>query len=386
MALPKSPEGEFPQRQVEFGQLSPTTSTEPIQEENDRSNDSLPIRRGQPISTPQPISSGCFHIDNFQQEFNGNGNGNAQKPRVPNKPGQAESISYPNFIGGSGKFVDVDQTNSVRTYLREISRVPLLSKQSEVELAQRVDRGDSEARVRITEANLRLVVSVAKRYVGRGLSMQDLIGEGNIGLIKAVEKFEWRKGFRFSTYATWWIRQAMSRATADTGRSIRLPVHMGENVHKYHRVYGLLLQDKGREPTNEEIAKKMGITVEGLKKIQDVPSDPESLEEVLRSYDKLDPNAKRKGDLIAHQGESTSSLVSRELLRQEVDSVLSTLTLRERQVLELRYGLDDGEDRTLEECGRELNVTRERIRQIQKIALAKLRHPSQARRLKEFLD
>src|SRR5258706_114642 len=302
MALPKSPEGEFPQRQVEFGQLSPTTSTEPIQEENDRSNDSLPIRRGQPISTPQPISGGGFHIDNFQQEFNGNGNGNAQKPRVPNKPGQAESISYPNFIGGSGKFVDVDQTNSV------------------------------------------------------------------------------------STYATWWIRQAMSRATADTGRSIRLPVHMGENVHKYHRVYGLLLQDKGREPTNEEIAKKMGITVEGLKKIQDVPSDPESLEEVLRSYDKLDPNAKRKGDLIAHQGESTSSLVSRELLRQEVDSVLSTLTLRERQVLELRYGLDDGEDRTLEECGRELNVTRERIRQIQKIALAKLRHPSQARRLKEFLD
>ena len=270
----------------------------------------------------------------------------------------------------------------VRMYLKEIGRVNLLSAAEEIELASRIEEGDEEAKRRLTEANLRLVVSIAKRYVGRGMLFLDLIQEGNMGLIKAVEKFDYRKGFKFSTYATWWIRQAITRAIADQARTIRIPVHMVETINKLIRVQRSLLQDLGREPTPEEIGEEMELTPEKVRDILKIAQEPVSLETPIGEEDDS-----HLGDFIEDQeAVSPSDHAAYELLKEQLEDVLDTLTDREENVLRLRFGLDDGRTRTLEEVGKVFGVTRERIRQIEAKALRKLRHPSRSKRLKDFLD
>src|SRR5947209_3928946 len=286
----------------------------------------------------------------------------------------------------------------VRMYLREIGRVPLLSAEEEVRLAQRMERGKAEhlkpspsrryiddgeeAQRRLTEANLRLVVSVAKKYIGRGMSLLDLIQEGNIGLIRAVEKFDYTKGYKFSTYATWWIRQAITRAIADQARTIRIPVHMVETINRLIRISRRLLQDLGREPTSEEIAEQMEISAEKVREIIKVSQEPVSLETPIGEEDDS-----HLGDFIEdHTALAPADAASHQLLKEQVEDVLDSLTERERKVLQLRFGLDDGRSRTLEEVGKEFHVTRERIRQIEAKALRKLRHPSRSRKLKDYLD
>jgi RNA polymerase primary sigma factor len=270
----------------------------------------------------------------------------------------------------------------VRMYLKEIGRVPLLSADEEIELAKRIEQGDEEAKQRLAEANLRLVVSIAKRYVGRGMLFLDLIQEGNMGLIKAVEKFNYRKGFKFSTYATWWIRQAITRAIADQARTIRIPVHMVETINKLIRVQRQLLQDLGREPTPEEIAEKMDFTPEKVREILKIAQEPVSLETPIGEEDDS-----HLGDFIEDQDAlAPSDAAAYELLKEQLEDVLDTLTDREENVLRLRFGLDDGRTRTLEEVGKVFGVTRERIRQIEAKALRKLRHPSRSKRLKDFLE
>lgn len=270
----------------------------------------------------------------------------------------------------------------VRMYLKEIGRVPLLSATEEVELAKRMETGDEEAKRRLAEANLRLVVSIAKRYVGRGLLFLDLIQEGNLGLIKAVEKFDFRKGFKFSTYATWWIRQAITRAIADQARTIRIPVHMVETINKLIRVSRQLLQEYGREPSPEEIAHDMDIPVERVREIMKIAQEPVSLETPIGEEEDS-----HLGDFIEDQdAPAPAEAASFILLREQLEEVLETLTPREEKVLRLRFGLDDGRSRTLEEVGQEFGVTRERIRQIEAKALRKLRHPSRSKKLKDFLD
>jgi RNA polymerase primary sigma factor len=286
----------------------------------------------------------------------------------------------------------------VRMYLREIGRVPLLTAEKEVELAQRMERGKAEqlkpnpsrriieegeeAQRRLTEANLRLVVSVAKKYIGRGMSLLDLIQEGNIGLIRAVEKFDYTKGYKFSTYATWWIRQAITRAIADQARTIRIPVHMVETINRLIRISRRLLQDLGREPTSEEIAEQMEISPEKVREIIKVSQEPVSLETPIGEEDDS-----HLGDFIEdHTALAPADAASHQLLKEQVEDVLDSLTERERKVLQLRFGLDDGRSRTLEEVGKEFHVTRERIRQIEAKALRKLRHPSRSRKLKDYLD
>ena len=286
----------------------------------------------------------------------------------------------------------------VRMYLREIGRVPLLSAEEEVRLALRMERGKAErlkavpnrryvddgeeAQRRLTEANLRLVVSVAKKYIGRGMSLLDLIQEGNIGLIRAVEKFDYTKGFKFSTYATWWIRQAITRAIADQARTIRIPVHMVETINRLIRISRRLLQDLGREPTSEEIAEQMEISAEKVREIIKVSQEPVSLETPIGEEDDS-----HLGDFIEdHTALAPADAASHQLLKEQVEDVLDSLTERERKVLQLRFGLDDGRSRTLEEVGKEFHVTRERIRQIEAKALRKLRHPSRSRKLKDYLD
>lgn len=270
----------------------------------------------------------------------------------------------------------------VRMYLKEIGRVDLLSAEEEIELANRIESGDEEAKRRLAEANLRLVVSIAKRYVGRGMLFLDLIQEGNMGLIKAVEKFDYRKGFKFSTYATWWIRQAITRAIADQARTIRIPVHMVETINKLIRVQRQLLQDLGREPTPEEIAEDMDLTPDKVREILKIAQEPVSLETPIGEEDDS-----HLGDFIEDQdATSPSEHAAFELLKEQLEDVLDTLTDREENVLRLRFGLDDGRTRTLEEVGKVFGVTRERIRQIEAKALRKLRHPSRSKRLKDFLE
>lgn len=270
----------------------------------------------------------------------------------------------------------------VRMYLKEIGRVPLLTSDEEVELAKRMEAGDEEAKRRLVEANLRLVVSIAKRYVGRGMLFLDLIQEGNLGLMKAVEKFDFRKGFKFSTYATWWIRQAITRAIADQARTIRIPVHMVETINKLVRVTRQLLQELGREPTPEEVAEEMGMPVERVHEIHKIAQEPVSLETPIGEEEDS-----HLGDFIPDDdAPAPADAAAYALLREQLDDVLSTLTLREQKVLRLRFGLEDGRSRTLEEVGQEFGVTRERIRQIEAKALRKLRHPSRSKWLKDFLE
>ena len=270
----------------------------------------------------------------------------------------------------------------VRMYLKEIGKVPLLSADEEVELAKRMAEGDEDAKKRLAEANLRLVVSIAKRYVGRGMLFLDLIQEGNLGLIKAVEKFDYHKGFKFSTYATWWIRQAITRAIADQARTIRIPVHMVETINKLIRVSRQLLQELGREPTPEEIAAEFDMPVERVREILKISQEPVSLETPIGEEEDS-----HLGDFIQDDNVPVpAEAAAQTLLKEQLDEVLDTLTEREQKVLRLRFGMDDGRARTLEEVGKEFDVTRERIRQIEAKALRKLRHPSRSRKLRDYLD
>ncbi|HQD42318.1 MAG: RNA polymerase sigma factor RpoD [Clostridiales bacterium] len=270
----------------------------------------------------------------------------------------------------------------VRMYLKEIGKIPLLTADEEIELAQAIEEGDEEAKRKLAEANLRLVVSIAKRYVGRGMLFLDLIQEGNLGLIKAVEKFDYRKGFKFSTYATWWIRQAITRAIADQARTIRIPVHMVETINKLIRVSRQLLQELGREPLPEEIADEMGLSEDKVREILKIAQEPVSLETPIGEEEDS-----HLGDFIPDDdAPAPAEAAAFTMLREQLVDVLDTLTPREEKVLRLRFGLDDGRVRTLEEVGREFNVTRERIRQIEAKALRKLRHPSRSKKLKDYLE
>ena len=286
---------------------------------------------------------------------------------------EAEDLSVPEGIATD---------DPVRMYLKEIGKVPLLTAEEELEIAKRMADGDEEARKKLSESNLRLVVSIAKRYVGRGMQFLDLIQEGNLGLIKAVEKFDYSKGYKFSTYATWWIRQAITRAIADQARTIRIPVHMVETINKLIRVSRQLLQEYGREPTPEEIAKEMGVSEEKVREITKIAQEPVSLETPIGEEEDS-----HLGDFIPDDDiPAPAEAAAFTMLKEQLTDVLDTLTPREEKVLRLRFGLDDGRARTLEEVGKEFNVTRERIRQIEAKALRKLRHPSRSKKLKDFLE
>ena len=276
----------------------------------------------------------------------------------------------------------ISLADPIRMYLKEIGKIPLLSTEEEIELAKRMEKGDEEARKKLAEANLRLVVSIAKRYAGRGMQFLDLIQEGNLGLIKAVEKFDYRKGYKFSTYATWWIRQAITRAIADQARTIRIPVHMVETINRLIRTSRQMVQELGREPTPEELAKKLDMPVERVREIKKISQDPVSLETPIgEEEDSLLGDFIQDDNVMVPADQATFTLLHEQLMES-----LETLTEREQQVLRLRFGLDDGRPRTLEEVGRVFHVTRERIRQIEAKALRKLRHPSRSKKLKDYLD
>jgi len=276
----------------------------------------------------------------------------------------------------------ISLADPIRMYLKEIGKIPLLSTEEEIELAKRMEKGDEEARKKLAEANLRLVVSIAKRYAGRGMQFLDLIQEGNLGLIKAVEKFDYRKGYKFSTYATWWIRQAITRAIADQARTIRIPVHMVETINRLIRTSRQMVQELGREPTPEELAKKLDMPVERVREIKKISQDPVSLETPIGEEEDS-----HLGDFIQDDNVMVpADQATFTLLHEQLMEVLLTLTEREQKVLRLRFGLDDGRPRTLEEVGKQFNVTRERIRQIEAKALRKLRHPSRSKKLKDYLD
>ena len=303
--------------------------------------------------------------------------GNPSSKYVVEAP-KPEELTDEELLGSNSAKVN----DPVRMYLKEIGVVPLLSNEEEKELAIAVENGDLEAKQRLAEANLRLVVSIAKRYVGRGMLFLDLIQEGNLGLIKAVEKFDYRKGYKFSTYATWWIRQAITRAIADQARTIRIPVHMVETINKLIRVSRQLLQELGREPTPEEIAAEMNMPVERVREILKISQEPVSLETPIGEEEDS-----HLGDFIQDDNVPVpADAAAFTLLKEQLEEVLGTLTEREQKVLTLRFGLEDGRARTLEEVGREFNVTRERIRQIEAKALRKLRHPSRSRKLKDYLE
>jgi len=359
-----------------------------------------------------PIEEGeSFDLFKLQDEESMDTLDPSKEPPVDWEPGPEDEVDveeiahnkWEELHEGLGLVVaDLESSldDPVRMYLREIGRVPLLSAEEEVRLARRMERGRNEqlrlaalrdyriiedgeeAQRRLTEANLRLVVSVAKKYIGRGMSLLDLIQEGNIGLIRAVEKFDYTKGYKFSTYATWWIRQAITRAIADQARTIRIPVHMVETINRLIRISRRLLQDLGREPTSEEIAEQMEISPEKVREIIKVSQEPVSLETPIGEEDDS-----HLGDFIEdHTALAPADAASHQLLKEQVEDVLDSLTERERKVLQLRFGLDDGRSRTLEEVGKEFHVTRERIRQIEAKALRKLRHPSRSRKLKDYLD
>ena len=293
---------------------------------------------------------------------------------------EVENLKLDEITETSYEGISVD--DPVRMYLREIGKIPLLSYDKELELAKRILEGDEEAKQELAEANLRLVVSIAKKYVGRGMLFLDLIQEGNMGLIKAVEKFDYTKGFKFSTYATWWIRQAITRAIADQARTIRIPVHMVETINRLIRTSRHLLQQLGREPTPEEIAKEMDMSVEKVMEIQKIAQDPVSLETPIGEEDDS-----HLGDFIQDEDSpAPQDAASYTLLREQLEEVMKTLTPREAKVLRLRFGLDDGKARTLEEVGKEFDVTRERIRQIEAKALRKLRHPSRSNKLRDYMN
>lgn len=299
--------------------------------------------------------------------------GKKQKKSKKSKKDDKDDLSVP-------KGVSVD--DPVRMYLKEIGKIPLLTGDEEVALAKRMEAGDDSAKRELAEANLRLVVSIAKRYVGRGMSFLDLIQEGNLGLMKAVEKFDYTKGFKFSTYATWWIRQAITRAIADQARTIRIPVHMVETINKLVRVQRQLVQDLGRDPTPEEIGAEMNMDVDRVREIQKIAQEPVSLETPIGEEEDS-----HLGDFIPDEEVlSPADAATFTLLKEQLDDVLTTLTEREKKVLTLRFGLEDGRARTLEEVGKEFDVTRERIRQIEAKALRKLRHPSRSKKLKDFLE
>ncbi|MBI4064914.1 RNA polymerase sigma factor RpoD [Candidatus Gottesmanbacteria bacterium] len=272
-------------------------------------------------------------------------------------------------------------SDPVRMYLKEIGRIPLLKFEDEIYLAKRYEKGDRKAKKKLIESNLRLVVSIAKKYIGRGMSLLDLIQEGNQGLIRAVEKYDWRKGYKFSTYATWWIRQAITRAIADQARTIRIPVHMVETINRFVRASRRLMQELGREPTPEEIAKVMEVDVTKVREIMKVSQEPTSLETPVG-----DEEDSHLGDFISDPGPTPYDQTSRQLLKEHMEEVLATLSDREKRVLILRFGLEDGRPRTLEEVGAQFGVTRERIRQIEAKALRKLRHPSRSKKLKDYLE
>ena len=291
---------------------------------------------------------------------------------------KAEGIELEPGMGADGVAID----DPVKVYLKEIGRVPLLTPDEEVDLAVRISNGDEAAKKRLSEANLRLVVSIAKRYLGRGMQFLDLIQEGNLGLIKAVEKFDYTKGFKFSTYATWWIRQAITRAIADQARTIRIPVHMVETINKVKKVSSQLLHANGREPSAEEVAEELDMPVDKVREIMRVAQEPVSLETPIGEEEDS-----HLGDFIQDDNVTVpQDAATYTLLHEQLMEVLTTLTEREQKVLRLRFGLDDGRPRTLEEVGREFKVTRERIRQIEAKALRKLRHPSRSKKLKDFLD
>ncbi len=284
--------------------------------------------------------------------------------------------------GGSSTEQNITIDDPVKVYLKEIGRVPLLTSEEEVELAIRISDGDVQAKQRLSEANLRLVVSIAKRYLGRGMQFLDLIQEGNLGLIKAVEKFDYTKGFKFSTYATWWIRQAITRAIADQARTIRIPVHMVETINKVKKVQSQLLHQNGHEPSPDEIAEEIDMPVDKVREIMRVAQEPVSLETPIGEEEDS-----HLGDFIPdNDAPAPADAASHTMLREQLSDVLSTLTPREEKVLRLRFGLEDGRSRTLEEVGKEFNVTRERIRQIEAKALRKLRHPQRSKKLKDYLD
>ena len=312
---------------------------------------------------------------------------------ISNMPGDLEPLEHADEMPSSQEPMEpleidlsipegVAIDDPVRMYLKEIGRVPLLSGEEEVQLAQKMEQGDEEAKRRLAEANLRLVVSIAKRYVGRGMLFLDLIQEGNLGLIKAVEKFDYHKGYKFSTYATWWIRQAITRAIADQARTIRIPVHMVETINKLIRVSRSLLQELGREPVPEEIAQEMEIPVERVREIMKIAQEPVSLETPIGEEEDS-----HLGDFIEDEdAPAPAEAASFMLLKEQLEDVLETLTSREKKVLQLRFGLEDGRSRTLEEVGQVFGVTRERIRQIEAKALRKLRHPSRSKKLKDYLE
>lgn len=272
-------------------------------------------------------------------------------------------------------------TDPVRQYLRDIGKVPLLTAAQEIELAKKAEKGEKRSRDKLTSANLRLVVSIAKKYVGRGMSLLDLIEEGNIGLMRAVDKYDWRRGYKFSTYATWWIRQAITRAIADQARTIRIPVHMVETINRFNRTQRRMMQELGREPTPEEVAKVLEIDPSKAREIIKVSQEPTSLETPVG-----DEEDSHLGDFIADQGLQPDEQATRELLKAHLDEVLDSLSPREKRVLVLRFGLEDGKQRTLEEVGKEFGVTRERIRQIEAKAIRKLKHPTRAKKLRDYLE
>ncbi|MFC5651727.1 RNA polymerase sigma factor RpoD [Paenibacillus solisilvae] len=332
-----------------------------------------------------PFDQDAEQIDEFFEQLDDIGievvNENDDLP-ISNRDDQEREPDEFNFDDDLALPPGIKINDPVRMYLKEIGRVPLLSADDEIELAKRIEHGDDEAKRRLAEANLRLVVSIAKRYVGRGMLFLDLIQEGNMGLIKAVEKFDFTKGFKFSTYATWWIRQAITRAIADQARTIRIPVHMVETINKLVRVSRQLLQELGREPSPEEIAAEMDLSTEKVREIMKIAQEPVSLETPIGEEDDS-----HLGDFIEDQEAlAPADAAAYELLKEQLEDVLDTLTEREENVLRLRFGLDDGRTRTLEEVGKVFGVTRERIRQIEAKALRKLRHPSRSKRLKDFLE